>query len=38
MMCMNDVKQRLFYNTLRESVGDYFIQNLARGQMGDRIK
>jgi hypothetical protein len=35
---MNLVKQRLFYNTLRESVGDYFVQNLARGLIGDQMK
>lgn len=38
MEYMDDVQQRLFYNSLGENVGDYLILNLARGLAGDRMK
>lgn len=38
MVYMDDVKQRLFYNSLGEEQGKYFLQNLARATMGDVMK
>jgi phage/plasmid-associated DNA primase len=38
MEYMTDIKERFFYATLGVVVGDYLIQNLARGLMGDRMK
>ena len=35
---MNDIQQRIFYNTLGQSVGDFLILNLARGLAGDMMK
>ena len=35
---MNDIKQRLFYNSLGQDVGDYYILNIARALMGDMMK
>lgn len=35
---MEDIRQRLFFNTLGEEVGNYFILNLARGLAGDMMK
>ena len=32
------IKQRLFYDTLGQEVGDYFILNLARGLSGECMK
>jgi phage/plasmid-associated DNA primase len=32
---METIKQKLFYNTLGEEVGKYFIKTIARGLMGD---
>jgi hypothetical protein len=38
MEYMEDVKQRLFYNSLGKEVGDYTILQLARGLAGDMMK
>ena len=35
---MNDVQQRLFYNSLGNEVGEYLILMLARGLAGDKMK
>jgi hypothetical protein len=35
---IEDIKQRLFYNTLGKEIGDYFIQNIARALTGECIK
>jgi phage/plasmid-associated DNA primase len=35
---IESIKQRLFYNTLGQEVGDFFIQNLARALAGQCIK
>jgi hypothetical protein len=35
---MESIKERFFYKTLGKVVGDYTIENLARGLMGDRMK
>jgi len=35
---IHSIEQRLFYNTLGNEVGDYFIQNLARALSGECIK
>ena len=34
---MNDIKNRLVYNQLGYTVGDYLILNLSRAIAGDRI-
>ena len=38
MEYMEDVKQRLFYNSLGKEVGDYMLLTLARGLAGDMMK
>lgn len=35
---INDIKRRFFYNPLTEEVGDYYMELLARGLMGDKMK
>ena len=35
---MEDVKRRLFYVPLNQTVGDYYLQILSRGLMGDKMK
>jgi hypothetical protein len=35
---MDDIKQRLFYETMGTEVGDYFILQLARGLSGECMK
>ena len=38
MEYVSSIKQRLFYDTLGRSVGDYFILQIARGLAGDSAK
>lgn len=35
---VRDIKQRCFINPLNEGCGNFLIENLARGLMGDRMK
>lgn len=35
---MNDIRERLFYLPLGKEQGEYMVQNLARGLMGDTMK
>ena len=38
MAYMHEIKNKMFYQTLGEDVGNYFIENLARGLAGDLMK
>jgi hypothetical protein len=38
LIYMDDVKQRMFYNTLGDVVGHYQLQQLSQGLMGERMK
>jgi hypothetical protein len=35
---VKDIRQRLFYNSLGETLGNYMILNIARGLAGERMK
>lgn len=35
---IEDIKQRLFYNTLGKELGDFYIENIARALTGECIK
>ena len=38
MEYIDDIRQRLFYNALGEDLGNYFIENIARGLSGECMK